>query len=264
MRIGVLSHFMFVMFVNKLGYLPLKTFADRYKLLLEESSLTNYGVAKKSGLSQTTLHRFVNGEGSPTKSTLAKLQIAFPEFNMEWLVTGYGDIRSAVAHEETASNGINLSKIEDSNVSNSAIAAIPLVGFGERSNALNKYLESGNPGNNTFRTHGVKFGKFCAIQIDNNYMHPRLVMGTVVIGKFLDPSIWKLGLSKVVYVLEHADMGSILGLLIDFYLDKGVLELSTDLKKLNRLTIQIDDVRSLWKYHRHESCLQESDFGFFN
>jgi len=69
-------------------------FEARLKALIAESGLGRDDFAKKIGISRRSLFNYLGGKNPPTGAFYQSVKTAFPWVNVEWLITGQGEMVS--------------------------------------------------------------------------------------------------------------------------------------------------------------------------
>lgn len=67
-------------------------FPARLKLFIKETGLKRDEFAKKTGKSRGQLFKYLGGESSPTTDFFQEIKKAFPWANIDWLITGEGEM----------------------------------------------------------------------------------------------------------------------------------------------------------------------------
>jgi transcriptional regulator with XRE-family HTH domain len=70
-------------------------FQERIKQLLNYYNLTAYEFAEKIGIQRSSVSHFLSGRNKPSLDFLIKLKKSFSNFNLDWFVTGKGDIEKS-------------------------------------------------------------------------------------------------------------------------------------------------------------------------
>jgi len=65
---------------------------NRLRQFIEYTGVNNYTFEKKIGTSEGTIRRFFGDKNGLTVSTLSKISDFYPELNLDWLITGRGDM----------------------------------------------------------------------------------------------------------------------------------------------------------------------------
>ena len=68
------------------------TFKERIKSLRKHVGLTQKEFTEKTGITQSSFSKYENGLRFPEYDFFLKIHKTFPEINIEWLITGLGDI----------------------------------------------------------------------------------------------------------------------------------------------------------------------------
>jgi|GEM_PF-4366350 len=77
-------------------------FSDRLKLLISETELTKDQFAAKSGKSRNQIFKYLRGETLPTADFFETIKKEFPWVNIEWLITGAGEMVSDSYRQQNA------------------------------------------------------------------------------------------------------------------------------------------------------------------
>lgn len=65
----------------------------RIKRLIDHFELNVSSFSKSIGLTgNVTIHKIVKGESSPSFATLSKIKETYPEVNIDWILSGEGDM----------------------------------------------------------------------------------------------------------------------------------------------------------------------------
>ena len=68
----------------------------RFSILLEELGENKNSLSKKMGLNNSTIGKIVNGDRQPSYQILHKFSETFPNVNLNWLITGEGNMMNNV------------------------------------------------------------------------------------------------------------------------------------------------------------------------
>mgnify|MGYP001386886219 CR=1 FL=1 len=71
------------------------SFSNRLKAVIKSSGLKRDEFAEKSGKSRGQLFKYLGGENTPTADFFEAIKAAFPWVNIEWLITGIGEMEVA-------------------------------------------------------------------------------------------------------------------------------------------------------------------------
>ena len=72
------------------------SFPDRLRMVIKQSGLKRDQFADKSKKSRNQIFKYLNGENLPTADFFQAVKSEFPWVNIEWFVTGVGDMYSSV------------------------------------------------------------------------------------------------------------------------------------------------------------------------
>ncbi len=84
--------------------------SKRIQYILEHYNLTAGQFAEKLGIQKSSVSHLLSGRNKPSFQFLSKLVKAFPEINLNWFITGEGDI---FYKSEQDSEYENLSKVKN-------------------------------------------------------------------------------------------------------------------------------------------------------
>ena len=76
-------------------------FSQRLRLLIKKTGLKREEFAERAGKSRGQLFKYLGGESSPTAEFFQEIKQAFPWVNIEWLLTGTGEMISYEINEES-------------------------------------------------------------------------------------------------------------------------------------------------------------------
>lgn len=80
--------------------------AERVKQLAEKKGITMYILSSETGISQSTLSRFITGKGEISRKNLKKISEYF-NVNLDWLVTGEGEPKASIIQHNQSGDNIN-------------------------------------------------------------------------------------------------------------------------------------------------------------
>ena len=67
-------------------------FSERLRRLIKNTGLKREEFAEKTGKSRTQIFKYLGGEQSPTADFFQAIKKEFPWINIEWLITGEGEM----------------------------------------------------------------------------------------------------------------------------------------------------------------------------
>ncbi len=70
----------------------MKNISERVQFILKHYNLTAGSFADKMGIQKSSISHLLSGRNKPSFQFLSKLVKAFPEINLNWFITGDGDI----------------------------------------------------------------------------------------------------------------------------------------------------------------------------
>lgn len=76
---------------------------ERILQLIQEEALTNAEFAEKIGISTSSLSHILTERNKPSLEVVMRIHKAYPSINLNWLLYGEGNMKSANASNESAS-----------------------------------------------------------------------------------------------------------------------------------------------------------------
>ena len=92
---------------------------ERVELIIEKEGLNKNSFSKAIGISNNvTITRIINEHRTPSRATCEKIVSAFPIYNLEWLLTGEGDMLTDTQSQTFHSNA---RQVDDTSKHNAVI-----------------------------------------------------------------------------------------------------------------------------------------------
>lgn len=111
---------------------------QRIQLVMEKEGLNKNSFSKAIGLSNNvTITRIINEQRTPSRTTCEKVVKAFPQYSLDWLLTGSGDMMVDIS-DKSSSIQSNAHAVEDLNYMN-----VPVVHIKARCGYLAGYADEG-------------------------------------------------------------------------------------------------------------------------
>ena len=111
---------------------------QRIQLVMEKEGLNKNSFSKAIGLSNNvTITRIINEQRTPSRTTCEKVVKAFPQYSLDWLLTGAGDMMVDIS-DKSSSIQSNAHAVEDLNYMN-----VPVVHIKARCGYLAGYADEG-------------------------------------------------------------------------------------------------------------------------
>lgn len=111
---------------------------QRIQLVMEKEGLNKNSFSKAIGLSNNvTITRIINEQRTPSRTTCEKVVKAFPQYSLDWLLTGSGDMMVDIP-DKSSSIQSNAHAVEDLNYMN-----VPVVHIKARCGYLAGYADEG-------------------------------------------------------------------------------------------------------------------------
>ena len=90
---------------------------ERVELIIEKEGLNKNSFSKAIGISNNvTITRIINEHRTPSRATCEKIVSAFPIYNLEWLLTGEGDMLTDTQSQTFHSNARQVDDLSYMNV----------------------------------------------------------------------------------------------------------------------------------------------------
>ena len=90
---------------------------ERIELIIEKEGLNKNSFSKAIGISNNvTITRIINEHRTPSRATCEKIVSAFPTYNLEWLLTGEGDMFTDTQSQTFHSNARQVDDLSYMNV----------------------------------------------------------------------------------------------------------------------------------------------------
>lgn len=80
-------------------------FSGRLKAVIKKTGLKREEFAERVGKSRTQIFKYLGGEQNPTSDFFLGVKQAFPWVNIEWLITGVGEMEARTAGVNQVANG---------------------------------------------------------------------------------------------------------------------------------------------------------------
>ncbi|MGY8945594.1 MAG: helix-turn-helix domain-containing protein [Flavobacteriales bacterium] len=74
----------------------MKNFKDRLKELIEKEGLTASKFAEKIGIQRSSVSHILSGRNKPSLDFVIKINIAFDDVSLDWLINGSNEIKTDV------------------------------------------------------------------------------------------------------------------------------------------------------------------------
>ncbi|WP_413512949.1 helix-turn-helix domain-containing protein [Myroides odoratus] len=102
----------------------MEDFVNRLEFILEHFELSASSFADKIGVQRSSLSHILSGRNKASLDFILKINEAFPELNIEWLIKGIGSYSEDVKPEKNSTKSMNLFT-EDSQITNPKSASFP-------------------------------------------------------------------------------------------------------------------------------------------
>lgn len=219
----------------------------RVELIIEKEGLNKNSFSKAIGISNNvTITRIINEHRTPSRATCEKIVSAFPAYNLEWLLTGEGNMLTDAPSQTYHSNARPVDDLSYMNVPVIHIKAQCgyLAGYGDT-----KYID-------TLPTMPVivdktYHGKYRIFEAEGDSMddNSRLAIcdGDKVLAREVRRDLWlpKLHINDWYFVIIHRTKGISIKQ-ITAQDDKGYITCHSLNELFNDYTVNLDDVVEIY------------------
>ena len=80
---------------------------DRFKMIMEREGLAAGAFAESIGASQATISHILSGRNNPSVEIMLRVHQRYEDINLEWLLTGKGNMSNSQESTQPLSNSIN-------------------------------------------------------------------------------------------------------------------------------------------------------------
>ncbi|MTI21622.1 LexA family transcriptional regulator [Fulvivirga sp. RKSG066] len=211
----------------------------RITVLRELLGLSQSEFANEVGVSQGALSQLERGKSNISLDTLQKISMAF-QVNCNWLVNGQGDIyiKGSTPNQVPVRESIVKVDMKDS-------ALMPLIKEDAHAGYI-KGLENTDYLNtlDVYKIPGFERGVHRLFEIVGDSMIPTIFPGEITVSSFIEDYKDLSNSTLCVIITEEA----IVAKRIFFYEgDRSILILKSDNSKYKTYTINIDDVKEIWR-----------------
>lgn len=183
-------------------------FSTRLRELLQKGGLNAAAFGKKVGLSRAQVYNYLGGKHDPPATFFQAVKQAFPWVNIEWLITGVGEMEAA--------NRQRSGQVANGN------------GIVQVGGAVNGQVVGGN-------NNKVRGGGFLSREGDNQKEENQIYGSGRVGGVHSDREAFTLRDEPVIYKPNNPDLIEILDLLRDYGSPKILEEIKTKLLAIKKL-----------------------------
>lgn len=166
----------------------------RIRQVLDYHLLSSFEFSQRIGDKRSEkLKRILDGEGFPSFDMLRRIKLNFPSINLNWLVTGSGDM---------VNENVNIGGLRIAVRSNARSTIIPFVSVAERKRYLQKYNDPTYLADlPVLDDTGYNDGIFRDFEVSSEANSPLLEVGDVVRGRLLDHEVLNHYSPEKIYIL---------------------------------------------------------------
>lgn len=227
--------------------MPTNSSNIRLKEFLKHKCISGTGLAELLGTSQPTISAILSGRRNLSEGMIARISRVFPELNISWLHTGEGDMLKpeTTAHEIGAA--IAVGSRDD------VVSLVDYVPVTAHATFIENLIE---PSSNQFEKIPVilresereEIDKYKIFEVDGDSMAPAIYDGAIVLAKEIPESRWHYAEGTV--VVSFAEYVVIKRIKANRLLTDNSLVLSSDNEKYGQMTVQLSDIRAIYKAKR--------------
>lgn len=223
--------------------------SERIKTLVEYSHLTIPKFAEFVGFKTPQAVRELIKGNTKTLSDAAlyKLISAFPNLNQTWLLTGEGEMLNPVSNASEVGGVYSASSRDD------AAAVVPFIPVSAHASFLETFE---TPAEADFECMPIiplkeerqNIGQYKIFEVEGDSMFPTISDGSLILVKEIPESRWHYAEGVVVAV--YAEYVVVKRILRNNLLTGDTLILGSDNEKYGQMTVQLSDLRALFKAKR--------------
>lgn len=213
----------------------------RYEKILS----TKKEFAERIQFDKTNLSSAFNGaERYLTDNLFNKIADAFPQFNRDWLLTGKGDMLK--------SNVRSLGDVYSASQKDGGVAMVDFVPVSARASFLEN-LDTSSYNLEKFpiipkAAEKAEIDKYKIFEVDGDSMYPTISDGALILAKIVPESSWHYAEGVVVAVFS--DFVVVKRIARNELLTSNTLVLASDNEKYGHMTVQLADIRAIYKAKR--------------
>lgn len=223
--------------------------SERIKTLVEYSHLTIPKFAEFVGFKTPQAVRELIKGNTKTLSDAAlyKLISAFPNLNQTWLLTGEGEMLNPVSNASEVGSVYSASSRDD------AAAVVPFIPVSAHASFLETFESSAEADFECMPIIPLKeerqnIGQYKIFEVEGDSMFPTISDGSLILVKEIPESRWHYAEGVVVAV--YAEYVVVKRILRNNLLTGDTLVLGSDNEKYGQMTVQLSDLRALFKAKR--------------
>lgn len=216
-----------------------QTIRERFGIVLRELGITPYQLAKEAGDKPTKIYNILNGKARPSYDTLESLLEKYPQINLNWMVSGAGEMFKGEAADSTATGGASL-----------PFAQYPFVSIKSQVFFVKQYGgDCGYKGLDVYpvySTENAEYSHAAVMEVEGNSMSPRLVHGAKVLAVCIHKDDWCYQ-SSGIYAVLYRDYFVIRRIKDNDLLTRNMLTLHSDNPEAGSMPVPAKDIRGIWK-----------------
>jgi len=196
--------------------------------------------AESLGVSPAVINNYTNGkqQSKPSFDMLHKICTTYPQVQIEWLISGQGEmLKQALAEKDTSAHA--------------TMRSIPLLDVKAAANGKGGYLPDGpfiaSEEVIYLPPHLVRGGRHIAVTVRGDSMAPTLQHGDIIICKEIEPNCWFELPQQEVYLVESEDNGLQVKRIENCLAQEGIIICWSDNPEHAPFQLSHEQIRKVWQ-----------------
>ena len=220
---------------------------ETIKAVLKAKNVSVNALSRGNATLQRRLQRQINEGSTITEDTIAIILRQFPDVNAEWLLTGEGEMLNPV------SNASEVGGVYSASARDDAAAVVPFIPVSAHASFLETFESSAEADFECMPIIPLKeerqnIGQYKIFEVEGDSMFPTISDGSLILVKEIPESRWHYAEGVVVAV--YAEYVVVKRILRNNLLTGDTLILGSDNEKYGQMTVQLSDLRALFKAKR--------------
>lgn len=244
---------------------------ERIKMLTTLEGITPTELERQIGASKGVLSRAVTKGSNVQAKWLTAIAEKYPDWSLEWLLTGkgkslksehdndqiyqaaYSRAKEDLGTESTLSNASEVGGVYSASARDDAAAVVPFIPVSAHASFLETFESSAEADFECMPIIPLKeerqnIGQYKIFEVEGDSMFPTISDGSLILVKEIPESRWHYAEGVVVAV--YAEYVVVKRILRNNLLTGDTLVLGSDNEKYGQMTVQLSDLRALFKAKR--------------
>ena len=222
----------------------MRRIVDRLDEYMSFKGLNDNKVTVNCGLSVGLIGRARKGKSDIGKKSIEKILNFYQDLNRVWLLTGDGNMLK--------SNIRNMSDVYSASQKDDDVVMVDFVPVSARASFLEN-LDTSSYSLEKFpiipkSAEKTEIDKYKIFEVDGDSMHPTISDGALILAKIVPESSWHYAEGVVVAVFS--DFVVVKRIARNELLTSNTLVLASDNEKYGQMTVQLADIRAIYKAKR--------------